>query len=58
VAVRLEELPQGCHRQLVPAADVDAAEEDEVSGNREPEDAMKRDSDSLNQRVLVLPRNV
>ena len=28
----LEELAQGRHRHLVPAADVDAAQEDEVSG--------------------------
>ena len=42
VAVRLEELAQGRHRHLVPAADVDAAQEDEVSGHREREDATTR----------------
>src|SRR3954447_2619159 len=39
VAVRLEELAEGPHRDLVPAADVDPAQEDEVSGHAE-EDAM------------------
>jgi hypothetical protein len=34
VAVRLEELAQRRHRHLVPAADVDPAQEDEVSGHR------------------------
>ena len=34
VAVRFEELAKGGHRHLVPAAYVDAAQEDEVSGHR------------------------
>ena len=39
MAVRLEELAQSRHRHLVLAADVDAAQEDEVSGHRGQEDA-------------------
>ena len=39
VAMRLEELAQRRHRHLVPATDVDAAQEDEVSSHRWQEDA-------------------
>jgi hypothetical protein len=41
VAVRLEELAQRRHGHLVLAADVDPAQEDEISGHRVLEDATK-----------------
>ena len=44
VAVRLEEVAQGRHRHLVPAADVDPAQEDEVSGHLGQEDATTLES--------------
>ena len=42
LAVAAEELAKGGHSHLVPAAHVDAAQEDEVSGHRGAEDATPR----------------
>ena len=42
VGVRLEELAQSRHRYLVPATDVDTAQEDEVSRHHQREDATSR----------------
>ena len=60
MAVRLEELAQGRHRHLVPAADVDAAQEDEVSGRASDvrRDAFGELLHDLDLRVVFEERQV